>query len=222
MKLLKTLLIVSVMVLNAIIAGPVWADAGKYIKTPEYTEVTQAISDLINPENSSNLETEAIQQKLADLRFQKYILETSKTRSVCRNETGKTLAIYAQSKKAVLPTLYFLGTGQATDDDLECVGVYFPAVSNEASGTAASGAAEPGKTELKTTEPAATEPEKSEPVVTKFVPGTQLIATANPETGAIEFNVPTFGSFKASEIDWPMPTFTSAEVEAQTPNAPVD
>ena len=201
MKFLKTTLIVCVLLLNILLVRPAWADAGKFIKTPEYTEVTQAIADLKNPEKTTDLAPEAIQQKLADLRFQKYVLETAEERSVCRNDTGKTLGIYTKSKKAVLPTISFLGAGQATDDDIECMGIFLPAGSKVASGSAEGFA---------------------DPVVAKFVPGTQLTATADPETGVIDFNAPGSGFFKTGEIDWAIPTLTQAEVEAQVPNAPVD
>lgn len=203
MKFFKTALIVCVLLLNSLIAFPAWADAGKYIKTPEYTEVTQAIADLTDPAKRTDLTPTAIQQKLADLRFQQYILETSEGRSNCRNETDKTLAVYARPKKAaVAPTLYFLGAGEAIDDDVECSGIYLPSGSKVVAGAFAQ--------------------ELTNPTAIKFVPGTQLVATANPDTGEIQLNAPAFGAFQEGEIDWSIPTFSPAEVEAQTPNAPVD
>jgi len=203
MKLLKTALIVCILLLNVLIVRPAWADAGKFIKSPEYTEVTQAIAELTNPEKTTDLSATEIGQKLADLRFQKYILETAESRSTCSNQTGKTLAIYAKAKKsAIAPTLYYLGDGETTDDDVECVGVYLPGSSKIASGT--------GQQEL------------TDPVAVKFVPGTQLIASANPDTGVVNFNVPALGTFKVNEIDWSIPTTTQAEIDAQAPNAPVD
>ncbi|MBF2026238.1 MAG: hypothetical protein IGS48_05660 [Oscillatoriales cyanobacterium C42_A2020_001] len=201
MKPLKTALIVCVLLLNVLLVRPALADAGKFIKTPEYAEVTQAIADLKNPEKTTDLAPETIQQKLSNLQFQKYILETAESRSICRNETGKTLGIYTKSKKAALPTISFLGAGQVTDDDVECVGIFLPAGSKVASGNSEGFA---------------------DPVVAKFVPGTQLTATADPETGMINFNAPGSGFFKTGEIDWAIPTLTQAEVEAQAPNAPVD
>ena len=201
MKLLKTVLIVGVLLLNIFVVRPAWADAGKFMKTPEYTQVTQAIADLTNPEITTDLAPEKIQQKLADLRFQKYILETAEENSVCRNDTGKTLGIYTKTKKTALPTLSFLGANEATDDDIECVGIFLPAESKVAFGDAEGFA---------------------EPVIAKLVPGTQLVATADPETGVLDFNAPGLGFFKTGEIDWTIPTLTQAEVEAQVPNAPVD
>jgi hypothetical protein len=64
--------------------------------------------------------------------------------------------------------------------------------------------------------------ELAEPVAIRFVPGTRLIASANPNTGAVEFNAPTFGLFSANQLAWTIPSLTQAEVDAQTPNAPID
>ncbi|MBW4518279.1 MAG: hypothetical protein KME16_00915 [Scytolyngbya sp. HA4215-MV1] len=203
MKPFKIIWVVGLLLFNLLIACPAWADAGKFMQTPEYTEVTQAIADLTNPEKTSDMTPAAIQQKLADLRFQKYILETAEGRSNCRNETGKTLAIYARSKKSTdAPILYFLGTGQAIDEDFECTGVYLPSGSKVILATI--------------------EQELANATAIKFVPGTQLIATANSDTGVIEFNAPAAQSFKAGEIDWSIPTLTSEEIATQTLNAPVD
>ncbi|MBW4552902.1 MAG: hypothetical protein KME35_17595 [Aphanocapsa sp. GSE-SYN-MK-11-07L] len=60
-------------------------------------------ADLTNPAKRSNLTPTAIQQKLADLRFQQYILETFGERSNCRNQTGKTLAVHAKIYLRSLP-----------------------------------------------------------------------------------------------------------------------
>lgn len=203
MKFLKTVFVACVLWLHLFLVQPAWADAGKFMKTPEYAEVTQAIADLTNPAKTTDLSADVIQQKLADLRFQKYILETAESRSTCSNQTGKTLGIYAQPKKSTTaPTLYYLADGETTDDDVECVGIYLPGASKIASGL--------GMQAL------------TEAIAIKVVPGTQLIATANPDTSMIELNAPAAGLFKANEIDWEIPASTQVEIDAQTPNAPVD
>ena len=203
MKPFKIVWIVGLLLFNLFIACPAWANAGKFMQTPDYAEVTQAISDLTNPEKTAEMSPDVIQQKLADLRFQKYILETAEARSNCRNQTGETIAIYAKHKKSTAaPTLYFLGTDQAVDEDMECVGLYLPGGSKIVLGNA--------------------EQELTDPLVLKVVPGTQLIATANPETRVIELNAPVSGTFKVGEIDWEIPTLTREEVETQAPNAPID
>jgi hypothetical protein len=204
MKFIKTALVAMLLLLNLVFASPALADAGKFKKTPEYAEVTQAIADLTNPEKTSGIAPEAIGPVLADLRFQKYILETSEERARCQNKTDKTLAIYAKPKKTqATPSLYYLGAGKSTDDDFECVGIYLPGGSKIAANPL-------------------TSEELTDAKAFKFVPGTQLVATNNPETGVVEINVPAAKSFKTGEIDWAIPTLTQTDIDAQTPNAPID
>jgi hypothetical protein len=110
-------------------AQPSWADPVNLTSTPDYTEVTQAIDNLLKVKASpgkSSLSPEAIAQQLGELKLQKYILEAAKDYAQCRNETGKTLAVYAHKGKKSLThsTLYYLANGQTTDDDWNCDGVY--------------------------------------------------------------------------------------------------
>jgi hypothetical protein len=205
MKSLKLVLVAIVFLVNLVIAQPSWADSGKFIKTPEYKEVTQAIADVLNPANPLGLKPEAIPQKLADLRFQKYVLETADDQAQVLNKTGKTLAIYAKPKKATAdPTLYYLGAGDRIDDDYAFSGIYLPEGSKVA--------LDPTRNKVQ---------ELTEAIAFKFVPGTQLVATANPE-GIIEFNAPVASVAKAGETSWSLPKLTKAEIETKTPNAPQD
>jgi hypothetical protein len=59
-------------------------------------------------------------------------------------------------------------------------------------------------------------------VALKIVPGTQLVAKTNVDTGVIEFNVPPAKVLKAGEGTLPIPELTLAEVDAQIPNAPIE
>jgi hypothetical protein len=58
--------------------------------------------------------------------------------------------------------------------------------------------------------------------VIKVVAGTQLIATADPVKGTLALNVPPAKVFKAGEGDWSIPTLTQGDIDAQTPNAPIE
>jgi hypothetical protein len=193
------------------IAQPSLADRGKLMKSPDYTDVTKALDELLKPSDSAEQsETSAAdrQQKLSDLQFQKYILETASNRAQCTNETGKTIGVYLKSKKAPASepsTLYYLADGQMTDDDLDCDGVFLP--------TGAKVSLSPFDTQGA---------ELTEPLAIKVVDGTQLTIKSNPETGAVGFNVPFSQVFKAGEGNWSIPTIAQADVEAQTPNAPVE
>lgn len=206
----KHLLMVLVVTVSLMFAQPTLADPN-LTKTTDYTEVTQAIDSLLqakdNPEQSEYT-TQEIQQKLGELQFQKYILETAKNWAQCRNETGKTLAIYAHKPKKSLEsnTLYYLANGEVTDDDWNCDGVYLPG------GTKVAG--------LISTD--SQSQELTEPVALKILNGTKLIASANPETGVVEFNLPPVKVFKAGEVNWSIPTMTQADIDANVPNAPID
>ncbi|MBW4694921.1 MAG: hypothetical protein KME27_24490 [Lyngbya sp. HA4199-MV5] len=209
MQRLKVLLIVLMVLVHLAIAQPANADRGKFMTSPDYTTVTQAIDALLKAKDhpeESNLTTEELQQKMATLQFQKYVLETADARSQCANQTGKTIAVYVSPKKSTQPpTLYYLGDGQVTDDDFDCKGAYLP------SGTKlASSLFDTQGQEL------------AEPLALRVVDGTQLILTSNPDTGVIGLNAPIAQTFKAGEGNWTMPTLTSAEIEAQAPNAPAD
>ena len=206
--LIALIVCMSVFCVSVLVAPPAWADRGKLMKSSDYAEVTQAITDLLNAQNSSNQKPERFEQQLADLQWQKYILETAESHAQCVNQTGKTLAIYAQPKKAVAtqaPTLYFLGNGQETDDDFICKGLYLPA------GTKVSFSLADAQGQ-----------ELTSAIALRILDGTQLIATATPDTGVISTNLPPIQIFNAGEGTWVIPTLTQADIDAQPPNAPQD
>lgn len=205
MKFLKFVLVALMLLVNLAIALPSWADSD-LTKGTDYAEVTQALDALLKVKDAPDrggYTSEKYQQKLNDLEFQKYVLETAEDPAQCRNETGKTLAIYA-TKKSGVASLYFLGDGKVTDDDWSCKGVYLP------SGTKVA------------VTPLAPVQELTEGIAFKIVDGTRLVAKTNPQTGAIEFNVRPAKVFKVGETDWSIPTLSQADIDAKTPNAPID
>ncbi|MDZ8089630.1 MAG: hypothetical protein RMY16_29365 [Nostoc sp. DedQUE12b] len=201
MQFLKILLVALVLMVNLLIAQPSWA--GKdFTKGADYAEVTQALNQLLTVKNTpeqAGYTPEQFQQRLAQLQFQKNVIETARKRAQCRNETGKTLAVYANKPKKSPTQLYFLGAGTITDDDWDCDGIYLPAGSQVALG------------------PNAQLQELSEPIAIKFVDGTQSLARTNPATGAIELNVEPAKVFKAGESTWLLPTFSQADIDTQIP-----
>lgn len=202
MKFLKIALVAIVLLVNLIIAPPSWA--GKdFTKGTDYAEVTQAINQLLQVKDTpdqAGYTPEEYQQKLSQLQQQKYIIETATKRAQCRNNTGQTLAVYANKPKKSATQLYFLAAGEITDDDWDCDGIYIPA------GTQAN----LGPT---------TEPQNlSEPTAIKVVDGTQLVVTNNPATGGIQLNVVPAKVFKAGEVNWTIPSFSQADINAQTPS----
>ncbi|MEH2163363.1 MAG: hypothetical protein V7K38_20595 [Nostoc sp.] len=194
MQFLKIVLVTLVLMVNLVIAQPSWA--GKdFTKGADYVEVTQALNQLLTVKDTP----EQFQQRLAQLQSQKNIIETARKRAQCRNETGKTLAVYANKPKKSPTQLYFLGAGTITDDDWDCDGIYLPAGSQ----VVLSPNAEPQ--------------ELTEPIAVKFVDGTQSIARSNPVTGAIELNIEPAKVFKAGESSWLLPTFSQADIDTQIP-----
>ncbi len=214
MKIFKIALVILAFVVSLAIAPPSWADQIKLTKSPDYTEITQALDQLLKAQQTpekSGYTSEEIQEKIGQLRWQKYILETASNWARCRNETGQTLAVYAhEPKKSLFPSsetnLYFLGNGKITDDDWNCDGIYLP------SGTKVAGLI-----------PGVSQPQElTEPLALKIVPGTQLVAKTNPDTGAIELNVPPSRVFKAGETNWSIPDLALADITAKKPNAPIE
>ncbi|MEH2330470.1 hypothetical protein [Nostoc sp.] len=201
MHFLKIILVALVLMVNLLIAQPSWA--GKdFTKGADYAEVTQTLNQLLTVKDTpeqAGYTPEQFQQRLAQLQFQKYVIETARKRAQCRNETGKTLAVYANKPKKSPTQLYFLGAGTITDDDWDCDGIYLPAGSQVVLG------------------PNAQPEELTQAIAVKFVDGTQSLARTNPATGAIELNVEPAKVFKAGESSWLLPTFSQADIDTQIP-----
>jgi hypothetical protein len=199
MNFLKIILVALVFVVNLAIAQPSWA--GKdFTKGADYAEVTQALNQLQQAKDApdqAGYTPEQYQQRLQELQFQKYVIETAEERAQCHNETGGTLAVYANKPKKSPTQLYFLGAGQETDDDWDCDGIYLPAGTQVVLG------------------PSAVAQELTEPTAVKFVDGTQSIARTNAATGGIELNVAPAKVFKAGEVNWSIPTLSQADINAQ-------
>jgi hypothetical protein len=199
MNLLKIFLVALVFVVNLAIAQPSWADKD-FTKGADYAEVTQALNQLQQAKDApdqAGYTAEQYQQRLQELQFQKYVIETAEERAQCHNETGGTLAVYANKPKKSPTQLYFLGAGEETDDDWDCDGIYLPAGTQVVLG------------------PSAVAQELTEPTAVKFVDGTQSIARTNAATGGIELNVAPAKVFKAGEVNWSIPTLSQADINAQ-------
>lgn len=202
MQFFKIVLVALVFIVNLVISKPSWA-AKDFTKGADYAEVTQALNELLQVKDTpeqAGYTPEQFQQRLAQLQSQKTIIETANKRSQCRNQTGKTLAVYANKGKKYPTQLYFLGAGQITDDDWDCDGIYLPA------GTQV--VLSPN-----------TEPQQlTEAIALKFVDGTQSVAKINPVTGAIELNVEPAKIFKTGEGNWLIPTLSQADIDTQIPS----
>jgi hypothetical protein len=207
MKFLKMVLVALLFCLSLWVAQPASADPIAE-KSPEYAEITQALDTLLqsvdNPADAGYT-AEELQQKVANLQLQKYIMETTEDWGVCKNATAETIGVFAHRpvKKGVAEnTLFYLGAGQTTDEDWDCDGVYLPSGSQVAfTPTAAQ--------------------TLGEATAIKITDGTQLVISTAPN-GAIGFNLPPSETFTASTSPWMLPDLTPADIAAAQPNAPND
>ncbi|MBW4563919.1 MAG: hypothetical protein KME32_22815 [Mojavia pulchra JT2-VF2] len=199
--LVKITLVCFLLLANLMIAQPSWAGK-KYASDPDYIEVTKSLKSALQDKQTQGATSE-IEQKISNLKFQKYILENSEDSvGICRNETDKTLLVYGQKPKKSTSTydneLYLLPSGAETDDEWDCQGVYLPG-------------------EAATAEQAAT-PAKA----FKIVHGTRLVATTNPQTGGMEFNLPPAKVFQSGEANWFIPENSQAALDAGITTAKID
>ncbi|AFZ27550.1 hypothetical protein Cylst_5541 [Cylindrospermum stagnale PCC 7417] len=214
MKIWKSLLIVSMILVNFAFAQPSLAERPKFTSNPDYIEVTQALNEL-KQSTAAQLETEGsippeTQKKIDELAFQQYALESGTYWGQCRNETGKTLAVYGKrsknedNKNNVYDNgLYFLADGQTTKRKWDCDGFYLP---NDAKiiGLSPDGQAQ----------------EFLGPVAVKIADGSQLVIKTNPETAVIEINVPNAQVVKTDAVNWFIPNVSQALIDTRLPNAP--
>jgi hypothetical protein len=215
-NIFKFVLVLLVIAVNLVFVPPSWAETKtpKYANNPDYIEVTQALNTLLTakdaPDIAQTYTPEELQQKIAQLEFQKYTLETGKPWGQCRNETGKTLAVYGPKRKKSANSyendLYFLADDQTTENKWDCDGVYLP---SDVKLTELNSASKQGQ-------------ELTGGVALKIVDGTQLVVTTNPETAAVEFNVPTAKVFQPGEVNWFIPKVSQAYINTQVPNAPTE
>ncbi|MEH2064005.1 MAG: hypothetical protein V7K50_17355 [Nostoc sp.] len=216
MKIWKSLLIVLMIVANLAFAQPSFADRPKFSKNPDYIEVTKALNELTQTKDAQTqaegFTPEEIQQKIDELAFQKYALETGINWGQCENQTGNTIAVYGkrpnseENEDAIYDNgLYFLADGQSTKNNWDCDGIYLPndvKVANFTSNPNGQGEELTGSAAL------------------KILDGTQLVIKTNPDTAAIELNVPTVKVLNSKEANWFIPDISQALIDTRVPNAP--
>ncbi len=215
MKLIQVLVIAALFLFNLVIAPPALADRPKFFKDPDYIEVTKELESLSqlqqNPVTANSIPPEELQQEIDRLQFQKNALEMGKTWGQCQNNLGKTIAVYGPQpdlddddfKPTYDTGLYFLAAGQTTKNKWDCQGIYLP-IDVKATKVSMNGNAE----------------DITGPAVVKIPDGTQLIVQANPDTQALEINLPNAQFWKSGEINWFIPNISETVVENRIPDAP--
>ncbi len=212
MKALQSLILVLVLVLNLVFPSSALADRPKFQKNPDYIEVTQAIDELtktqVQPDGSIS---EATAKQVADLEFVKYTLESGVNWGQCTNKTGKTLGVYGiDSDNDYQPLnyanqLYFLPDGKTTESEWNCQGFYLP---NDLTATTVDSQGNPQ--------------ELTGPTAVKIINGTQLVITANPETGKLEFQAPLAKAVEGKVVNWFVPNISQDLIETRVADAPTD
>ncbi|WP_375480192.1 hypothetical protein [uncultured Nostoc sp.] len=214
MKIWKSLLIILMIVANFTFAQPSFADKPKFSKNPDYIEVTKTLDKLTQAKEAQTqvegVTPEKIQQKIDELTFQKYALETGINWGQCENKTGNTIAVYGkrpneeEDDDAMYENgLYFLADGQSTKNNWDCDGFYLP---NDATIT---GLTTDGQAQ-----------EFPEAVAIKIPDGSKLAIKTNSDTAAIEINIPNAQIVKANEVNWFIPNVSQAIIDTRVPNAP--
>lgn len=207
MKLFKSILVSLVLLINLLSTQPAFADAPKLDKNADYQQITAALSGLLQARETQQLpegiaSEQELQQKIGELQYQKYVVESGKGVTECFNNTSRTIAVYGPTGKKSTSgfdnILYLLPSGEATDDDWSCEGVFLPSDLKVAGLDLESASA------------------------AKFLSGTRLTISENPETGALEFNLPPVQVFKTGEVNWDIPEVTEADLNRQLPQAPTD
>jgi hypothetical protein len=197
MKLLKIILVTLVFLVNLTIAQPSWADRPKVTKNPDYVELTKSLDSLLAKKEAPDANPE-LQQQIDELQLQKAAMESGITWGQCRNETGKTLAVYGPNAKGSQSSfdnaLYFLPNGESTPEGWDCNGIYLP------TGIKVAGV------------------DVTEPLAYKVVDGTQLIAKTNPDASELVLNVPPAQLFKTGEANWSIPNVSQAFIDSRIPS----
>lgn len=107
------------------------ADAGRWLASPSYLELSEELSALQGPEGGPAPSLSASQQqRLADLTVLEQAIAASDERSQVRNASSHNLALLTLSKKALPGTAASLGVlapGHETDDDYSVVALVVPA-----------------------------------------------------------------------------------------------
>ncbi|WP_231937634.1 hypothetical protein [Geminocystis sp. NIES-3709] len=205
MKKLKVWLVSLLCIATFLIASPVLADRIAE-KSPDYPIVVENLNALLTLKSDpqqTEYTPEELKQAISELEFQKYVLETSEDWGICRNETGKNLAIYARNQKKATPnTLFYLGDGQETDDNWDCEAVYIPNDVNVAS----------------------LELPDGQPSAVRILDGTNLTISTNPDTGELLLDAPSalIEVVDATDTTLSIPNVTQTEIDAQVANAPID
>jgi hypothetical protein len=192
-SLFKIALVLLVFVVNLAIAQPSLADRPKVSKNPDYVQVTKTLNGLLALQETQDV-TPEVQQRIDELSLQKAAIESGVTWGQCSNETGNTIGILgpaSEESETGDNSLYYLADGETTPEAWDCQGIYLPSGMNVAG-------------------------IESTPATFTILDGTRLVARRNPDTSAIEFNVPALKSSQENKLT--VPNVSQTFIESRIPS----
>jgi hypothetical protein len=216
----------ALMVLCLIMApGLAWADAGRWLGSASYAELSQELQALQGPDGGpAPALSVAQQQRLADLTLLERAIAASDERSQVHNASSHNLAVLTLSKKALPGTAASLGVlapGHETDDDFSVVALVVPPDVSLQWGEAGEAAAQASGRLLRLPEGAVLRVGDPAPEAT-VATGDGSQASGEPGPVAYALSLPPFALQRTLPDGSEAPALSQAELDAQPESAPVD
>ncbi|MCS5693746.1 hypothetical protein NZK33_17445 [Cyanobium sp. FGCU-6] len=197
--------------------APARADAGRWLDSPSYAELSGAIASLRPTAGAPGKSLSPDQQKrYDDLLALQAAIARSDDRSQVDNRSSHSIGVYTRYKKAPANSpaeFVVLAPGHETDDDFDLIGLYLPAGValewGEDHGVGAAGAPRVARVlegqRLRVSDPAPVEP----------------AAEATPAP-AYRLDLPSFAVVGSSDQVAELPALSQDELDAHPETAPVD
>jgi len=205
--------------------GLAWADAGRWLGSPSYTELSQELEALQGPDGGPAPRLSPSQeQRLADLSVLEQAIAASDDRSQIANASSHNLGVLTLSKKALpgtAATFGVLAPGHETDDDFGVLALVVPPHVSLQWGEAGQAAAQASGRLLRLPEGAVLRVSDPAPDAAEATGDT---AQASDEPGPVSYalSLPPF-ALQASLADGSeAPGLSQAELDTQPESAPVD
>lgn len=205
--------------------GLAWADAGRWLGSPSYAELSQELQSLQGPDGGPAPKLSSAQeQRLADLTVLRRTIAASDERSQVRNASSHNLAVLTLSKKALPGTAASLGVlaaGHETDDDFSVLALVVPPDVSLQWGETGQAASDASARLLRLPEGAVlrvSDPSTEAPVAN----GDSQQTSEEAGTVAYALSLPPL-ALQASLADGSeAPALSQAELDVQPESAPVD
>lgn len=221
LKAVIALAAAALLLCTLLLPRPALADAGRWLNTPSYAELSAELAALQGPPGGPAPTLNSDQQRrLADLTVLEQAIAASDDRSQVINGSRHNLGLFSLSKKAAPgtePSFGVLAPGHESDDDVSVVALYLPSGVNLQWG-------EQGRVTATVANRVVSLPEGAQLTVAEPSPASEASAssTAAPEAVTYTLSLPAF-SVKTALADLAeLPALGQAELDALPESAPVD